>query len=91
MGPLEVPLLTCLHHVLHGGETLADGRADRAEDEQRGQVDVADQGPAQQASALVLPLDTAESERSRPGSLSGPDRGDLDAKVKGAREARLRG
>lgn len=67
--------LTGLHQVLHGGEALADGRADGAEDEQRGQVDVADQGPAQQAPVLVRPLDTAESAER-------PDHGGPGAKVK---------
>lgn len=76
---LEVSwFLTCLHHVLHGGEALADRRADRAQDQQRRQVDVADHGPPQQAAALVLPPNTAESAER-------PDHGEPGSGAKGQR------
>lgn len=66
--------LTCLHHVVHGGEALADGGADRAQDEQRGQVDVAHQGPAQQAAVLVPTVDAAGQRNLLKGSARSPRR-----------------
>lgn len=49
--------LTSLHHVVHGGEALENGRADGAEDEQGRQAGVAHHGSSQQAAALVAPLE----------------------------------
>ena len=50
---------TCFYHMLNGGEALADSGADRAEDEDGGEVDVAHHGPTEQAAVLIPALDTA--------------------------------
>lgn len=56
MALIRLGALTGLHHVVHGGEALENGGADRAEDEQRGQAGVAHQGASEQAPSLVVPL-----------------------------------
>lgn len=64
--PILVPILTSLHHVVHGGETFENGRADRAEDEQRRQTGVAHHGSSQQAASLVAPLEAPRQDAHEP-------------------------
>lgn len=45
--------------MVHGGEALADGGADGAQDEERRQVNVAHQRPAQQAAVFISPVNAA--------------------------------
>ncbi len=54
--------LTCLDHMLHGWEALADSRADWAEDEEWCQVNITYQRPAQQAAIFIFTLNTAGAE-----------------------------
>ena len=64
---------TCLHHVLHGGEALADAGADGAEDEDGTEVDVAHHGPTEQPAILIPALDTA-GDRQTGGRQTAGDR-----------------
>lgn len=45
--------------MIHGWESFADSRADGAEDEERCEVNVTYQCPAQQAAIFVFTLNTA--------------------------------
>lgn len=62
--------LTCLDHMVHGGEALADGGADGAQDEERRQVNVAHQRPAQQAAVFVSPVNAAGRGNVLKGTLA---------------------
>lgn len=64
--PVLVPVLTSLHHVVHGGETFEHGRADGAEDEQGRQTGVTHHGSSQQAASLVAPLEAPRQDAHEP-------------------------
>lgn len=49
--------------MIHGRESFADSRADGAEDEERREVNVTYQCPAQQAAIFVFTLNTAVERR----------------------------
>lgn len=73
----HLPLLrgheTCLDHVIHGREAFADSGADGAEDEERRQVNVTYQCPAQQAAIFIFTLNTTgdvKHESVRPGQVN---------------------
>lgn len=58
--------LTGFHHMVHGGEPLEHGRADRAEDEQGWQAGVAHHGASEQAASLVAPLEAPRQDAHEP-------------------------
>ena len=49
--------------MVNGGEPFADGRADRAKDEERRQVDVTHHCSPQKAPVFIFALNTAEGSR----------------------------
>lgn len=51
--------------MVDGREAFADGRADGAEDQERRQVHVTHQRPAQEAAIFILTMNTAASRRDQ--------------------------
>lgn len=73
----HLPLLwshkTCFNHVVHSREAFTDRSADRAENEERRQVDITYKGPTQQATIFIFTLNTAgdeEHESVSPGQVN---------------------
>lgn len=81
------PSRTCLHQVLHGGESLVDGRADRAVNEHTRQVGISHECPACQPGSFISPtnMSTHQScQAVRPGDIlklappTGHDQGHIE-------------
>ena len=57
---------TCFDHVVHRWKPFVHGCAHRAEDEQGREIDIAHEGPPEQAPTLVPAVHTAGDEEHQP-------------------------
>lgn len=64
--PVSFCLLTCLHHMVHSGETFENSSADRAEDEQGRQAGVAHHGASKETASLIAPLEAPRKDAHEP-------------------------